>query len=89
MLFRTRRHELSEEEVVALLERILQSTGRLPRHADMFLATLGVQHIASGLRAAGVVIVRRPAAPLTSCRRPLPTQPAIVHAPVPACRVRG
>ena len=57
MLFRAPRRELSEEEASALLECILQSTGGL-LGSDLFLATLSVQHIVSGLRAAGVMLVR-------------------------------
>ena len=36
----------------------MASAGRLPRHADVFLAGICAEHLVDGLRAAGLIVAR-------------------------------
>jgi predicted nucleic acid-binding protein len=58
MLFETPRYELSDEEVVAILRQSMASAGRLPRHADLWLAGICAEHLVDGLRAVGLIVAR-------------------------------
>jgi hypothetical protein len=40
MLFQPRQEELSDEEIAAILRQTIAAAGRLPRHADVFLASI-------------------------------------------------
>jgi hypothetical protein len=62
-------YELSDSELAAALATGLASNGRLPRHADLFLATICAEGLVDRLRAEGlVVVVKRPAKrPHESC----------------------
>ncbi len=59
MLFEPPQHELSDEELVAVLRHSIASAGRLPRRADLFLAEICAEHLVEGLRAAGLIVARR------------------------------
>ena len=58
MLFEPPRVELTDEEVAAILRQSMASAGRLPRHADVFLAGICAEHLVDGLRAAGPIVAR-------------------------------
>jgi hypothetical protein len=58
MLFETPHDELSDEEIAAVLRQSIASGGRLPRHADVFLAGICAEHLVDGPRAAGLVVTR-------------------------------
>ena len=58
MLFQPPQHELSDEEVVAIIRQAMASAGRLPRHADLFLAGICAEHLVDELRAAGLIVAR-------------------------------
>ena len=61
MLFETPQEELTDEEVAAVLRQTFgrwASAGRLPRHADVWLAGICAEHLVDGLRAAGLLVVR-------------------------------
>jgi hypothetical protein len=58
MLFVPPHAELSDEEIVVVLRRCIAGAGRLPRHADVFLAGICAEHLVDGLRAAGLVVSR-------------------------------
>ena len=52
-------HEgLSDEEVAEVLRVSIANAGRLPRHADVFLAGICAEHLVDGLRAAGLIVIR-------------------------------
>jgi hypothetical protein len=53
MLFDAPQEELSDEQVAAVLRQTIASAGRLPRHADVWLAGICAEHLVEGLRAAG------------------------------------
>ena len=53
MLFDAPQEELSDEQVAAVLRQTIASVGRLPRHADVWLAGICAEHLVEGLRAAG------------------------------------
>ena len=55
MLFEPPRVELTDAEVAAILRQSMASAGRLPRHADVFLAGICAEHLVDGLRAAGLI----------------------------------
>jgi hypothetical protein len=50
--------ELSDEEVADALRQSIANAGRLPRHADVFLAGICADHLVDGLRAAGLIVIR-------------------------------
>jgi hypothetical protein len=58
MLFQPPQDELSDEEIAAVLRQTIAGAGRLPRHADVFLASICAEHLVDGLRAAGLIVVR-------------------------------
>ncbi len=58
MLFETPHDELSDEEIAAVLRQSITCAGRLPRHADVFLAGICAEHLVEGLRAAGLMVIR-------------------------------
>jgi hypothetical protein len=58
MLFDPPQDELSDEEVVAVLRQAMANAGRLPRHADLFLASICAERLVEGLRAAGLIVAR-------------------------------
>jgi hypothetical protein len=58
MLFGAPHEELTDEEVAAVLPQSMASAGRLPRHADVWLAGICAEHLVDGLRAAGLVVSR-------------------------------
>jgi hypothetical protein len=58
MLFDAPQEELSDEEVAAVLRQTMASAGRLPRHADLWLAGICAEHLVEGLRAAGLIVAR-------------------------------
>jgi hypothetical protein len=58
MLFQAPQHELADEEVAAILRQAMASAGRLPRHAELFLAGICAEHLVDELRAAGVIVAR-------------------------------
>jgi hypothetical protein len=58
MLFEPPRVELTDGEVAAILRQSMASAGRLPRHADVFLAGICAEHLVDGLRAAGLIVAR-------------------------------
>jgi hypothetical protein len=58
MLFVPPHEELSDEEIAAVLRQVIAAAGRLLRHADVFLAGVGAEHLVDGLRAAGLIVAR-------------------------------
>ncbi len=58
MLFGTPHDELSDEEIAAILRRSIAGAGRLPRHADVYLAGICAEYLVDALRAAGLLVVR-------------------------------
>ena len=58
MLFDAPQEELSDEQVAAVLRQTIASVGRLPRHADVWLAGICAEHLVEGLRAAGLIVAR-------------------------------
>ena len=58
MLFETPHEELTDEEGVAVLRQSMASAGRLPRHAEVWLAGICAEHLVDGLRAAGLIVAR-------------------------------
>jgi hypothetical protein len=48
MLFETPQEELTNEEVAAVLRQTMASAGRLPRHADVWLAGICAEHLVGG-----------------------------------------
>ncbi len=63
MLFAEPHEELSDEEVVDVLRQSIANAGRLPRHADLYLAGVCAEHLVDGLRAAGLLVI----SPATWC----------------------
>lgn len=58
MLFAEPNEELSDEEIMDVLRQSIANAGRLPRHADLYLAGVCAEHLVDGLRAAGLLVVR-------------------------------
>lgn len=58
MLFIAPQDELTDEEVAAVLRQAMSNAGRLPRHADAWLAGICAEHLVDGLRAAGLIVAR-------------------------------
>ena len=58
MLFEMPYDELTDEEIAAVLRQSIASAGRLPRHADVYLAGVCAEHLVDGLRAAGLLVIR-------------------------------
>ena len=58
MLFIPPHDELTDEEVAAILRQSIANAGRLPRQAEVFLASICAEHLVEGLRAAGLLVVR-------------------------------
>ena len=58
MLFETPHEELTDEEVAAVLRQSMGSAGRLPRHAEVWLAGICAEHLVDGLREAGLIVAR-------------------------------
>jgi hypothetical protein len=58
MLFTHPYEELRDEETAEVLRQSIANAGRLPRHADLFLAGICAEHLVDGLRAAGLLVVR-------------------------------
>ena len=58
MLFQPPQQELTDEEIAAVLQQALAAAGRLPRHADVFLAGICAEHLVDELRAAGLIVAR-------------------------------
>jgi hypothetical protein len=52
-------HEvLSDEDIANVLRQLIGDAGRLPRHADVFMAGICAEHLVDGLRRAGLLVVR-------------------------------
>lgn len=58
MLFAEPHEELSDKEIVDVLRQSIVNAGRLPRHADLYLAGVCAEHLVDGLRAAGLLVKR-------------------------------
>jgi hypothetical protein len=58
MLFAEPHEEVSDEEIVDVSRQSIINAGRLPRHADLYLAGVCAEHLVDGLRAAGLLMVR-------------------------------
>jgi hypothetical protein len=58
MLFPQPYEELSDDEIADIMRRSIADAGRLPRHADVFLAGICAEHLVDGLRAAGLLVVQ-------------------------------
>ena len=58
MLFEMPHDELTDEEIAAVLRQSIANAGRLPRHADVYLAGICAEHLVDGLRAAGLLVIR-------------------------------
>jgi hypothetical protein len=58
MLFAEPHDELSDEELAGVLRQSIVNAGRLPRHADLYLAGVCAEHLVDGLRAAGLLVIR-------------------------------
>ena len=58
MLFAPPHDQLSDEEIAEVLRLSIANAGRLPRNADVFLASICAEHLVDGLRAAGLLVVR-------------------------------
>ena len=58
MLFEMPYDELTDQEIAAVLRQSIASAGRLPRHADVYLAGVCAEHLVDGLRAAGLLVIR-------------------------------
>jgi hypothetical protein len=58
MLFEMPYDELTDEEIAAVLRQSIASAGRLPRHADVYLAGVCAEHLVDRLRAAGLLVIR-------------------------------
>jgi hypothetical protein len=58
MLFTEPHHELTDEEVAAILRQSIADAGRLSRQAEVFIAGVCAEHLVEGLRAAGLLVVR-------------------------------
>jgi hypothetical protein len=58
MLFAPPHEELSDEEIATVLRQSITAAGRLSREADLFLAGVCAEHLAEGLRAAGLLVIR-------------------------------
>jgi hypothetical protein len=58
MLFVPPHEELSDNEIAEVLRQSIANAGRLPRHADVFLAGICAEHLVEGLRSAGLLVVR-------------------------------
>jgi len=58
MLFVPPHEELSDNEIAEVLRQSIANAGRLPRHADVYLAGICAEHLVDGLRTAGLLVVR-------------------------------
>jgi hypothetical protein len=58
MLFLQPHQELADDEIAEVLRQSIAGAGRLPRHADVFLAGICAEHLVDSLRAAGLLVVR-------------------------------
>ena len=58
MLLEYPHEELSDEQIADVLRQSIANAGRLPRHADVFLAGICAEHLVDGLRAAGLIVIR-------------------------------
>ena len=58
MLFSPPHEELQDEEIAEVLRQSIANAGRLPRHADVYLAGICAEHLVDGLRTAGLLVVR-------------------------------
>jgi hypothetical protein len=58
MLFVQPHEELTDDEVADVLRQSIANAGRLPRHADLFLANICAEHLVHSLRAAGLQVIR-------------------------------
>ena len=58
MLFVQPHEELTDDEVADVLRQSIANAGRLPRHADLFLASICAEHLVDSLRAAGLQVIR-------------------------------
>ena len=58
MLFHPPHEELTDEQIAAVLQQAIAGAGRLPRHADVFLAGICAEHLVDELRAAGLIVAR-------------------------------
>jgi hypothetical protein len=58
MLFSQPYEEVLDEEVATILRQSIANAGRLPRHVDVFLASICAEHLVDGLRAAGLQVIR-------------------------------
>jgi hypothetical protein len=45
-------------DIADVLRQSMGDAGRLPRHADVFLAGIYAEHLVDGLRGAGLLVVR-------------------------------
>jgi hypothetical protein len=58
MFFAEPHEEVSDEEIVDVSRQSIINAGRLPRHADLYLAGVCAEHLVDVLRAAGLLVVR-------------------------------
>jgi hypothetical protein len=58
MLFVPPHEELSDNQIAEVLRQSIANAGRLPRHADVYLAGICAEHLVDGLRTAGLLVVR-------------------------------
>jgi hypothetical protein len=58
MLFEIPHHELSDAEIAAVFRDIFAGAGRYPRHVELQVTTLCVEHLVDGLRLAGLIVIR-------------------------------
>jgi hypothetical protein len=58
MLFVPPHEELSDDEIAKVLRQSIANAGRLPRHAEVFLAGICAEHLVDELRTAGLLVVR-------------------------------
>jgi hypothetical protein len=58
MLFVPPHEVLSDEDIAGVLRQSIGDAGRLPRHAEVFLAGICAEHLVDGLRGAGLLVAR-------------------------------
>jgi hypothetical protein len=58
MMFEIPHHELSDAEIAAVFRDIIAGAGRFPRHIELRIATISVEHLVDGLRLAGLTVIR-------------------------------
>jgi hypothetical protein len=58
-LFPDTRHDATDAEVVSALRVAIARGGRLPRFAELYLASISAEYLVDALRSAGLDFVRR------------------------------